>query len=82
MIRGRPSYIRWTLFQWISGFRDILVSEYGLEIDVVMVDGYEENPLMVINSVVIDRYVFDEGYVFEIIKKALDKVCRRVGDSL
>lgn len=81
-IRGRPGYVRWTLYQWILGFRDILVNEYCLEIDVKMIDSYEDNPLIVIDGIVIDNYVFDEGFILEVVKKTLDRVCGRVGDDM
>lgn len=76
-IRGRSNYIKWSLYQWVLGFRDFLANEYGCEIDVKMVDGNEDYPVVIVDSVVINRYVFDEGFVLEAIKKALDGVCRR-----
>ncbi|MEM1933832.1 MAG: hypothetical protein QXY53_05515 [Desulfurococcaceae archaeon] len=73
-VKGRSSYVKWTLYQWILGFRDILVNEYGLDIDVKMIDGFEDPPLIIVGGLFIDKYVFDEGFVLEVIKKALDKV--------
>lgn len=74
-MKGRPSYVRWTLYQWILCFKDILIHEYGLDIDVKMIDGFEDPPVIMVGRLVIDRYVFDEGFVLEVVKKALDRVC-------
>lgn len=72
-IKGRASYERWTIYRWIMDFKEILESEYGVSIKVTVIDGEEELPVIFIDGLLIETYLYEEGYVFEALKKALDR---------
>lgn len=73
-IKGKPTYERWSVYQWITGFKDILENEYGVLIKVATVDGEEDLPIIIVDGVPIETYFYEEGYVFEALKKTLDKL--------
>ncbi|OYT38046.1 MAG: hypothetical protein B6U89_06435 [Desulfurococcales archaeon ex4484_58] len=78
-VKGRSSYERWSIYQWILEYRDILEREYGIVLNVSMEDGDEEYPRLIINSEVIEEPPFEEGYVIEALKKVLDKLFKKEG---
>ncbi len=74
-ITGKPGYDKWTLQQWILEVKDLVEEEYGVRIVVEEVDTGEELPGLVVN----DRPVLtglpgEEGYLIEILKKALEEI--------
>ncbi|MEM0380178.1 MAG: hypothetical protein QXW87_01010 [Desulfurococcaceae archaeon] len=74
VIRGKPSYEKWSIYQWILETIHILEREYCIKINVSTIDSLESNPVIIINNYVIDEIPFDEGYVIECLKKILDKL--------
>ncbi|MET1160575.1 MAG: hypothetical protein ABWW65_06390 [Thermoprotei archaeon] len=76
-IRGKPCYEKWSIYQWILDYKDILEREYGVVIDIDLVDSSEEYPIIIINNRVIGEPPFEEGYVIEFLKKALDEILKK-----
>lgn len=72
-IKGKASYERWSVYQWIMGFKDILENAYGVSIKVKLVDGEEDLPVIIVNGFTIETYFYEEGYVFEALKRVLDR---------
>lgn len=77
LIRGKPSYEKWSIYQWIVENIDILEREYCVKISVSMIDGLESTPVIIIDNEVVYNIPFDEGYVIEILKKVLDRIINR-----
>lgn len=74
IVRGKPSYLRWTLEQWFREVSDIIKGEYGIEIDVDIMDSDEDPPVIVFNSeVIFEGLPGEEGYLIEIIKSTLER---------
>ncbi len=73
IVKGKPSYERWSIYQWILEYRDILENEYNVSINVSIRDGDEEYPVIIVDDQVIHKPPFEEGYIVEALKKILDK---------
>ena len=71
-IRGKPNYWRFTVYSWLLEIKDILSQEIGEEIEVEVLDGESELPELYINEHLIGSGVpGEEGYLIEVIKKAV-----------
>lgn len=75
-IKGKPSYEKWSIYQWILESTEILEREYCVVINIYIVDSLDETPVVVVEDIVIDNIPFDEGYIIEILKKVLDKIIK------
>ncbi|MCD6195995.1 MAG: hypothetical protein J7J82_04335 [Staphylothermus sp.] len=74
-ILGRPSYNKWTLHQWVLEIKDILENEYGIHLEIEVVDTIDEEPILMIeDNIVLEGLPGEEGYLIEIIKHNLDKL--------
>ena len=74
-ILGRPSYNKWTLHQWVLEIKDILENEYGVHLEIEVVDTIDEEPILMIeDDIVLEGLPGEEGYLIEIIKHNLDKL--------
>ncbi len=74
-ILGRPSYNKWTLHQWVLEIKDILENEYGILLEIEVVDTIDEEPILMIeDDIVLEGLPGEEGYLIEIIKHNLDKL--------
>ncbi len=73
-IQGKPSYERWSIYQWILSFKDLLESEYNIVLDIYMAEGSEEYPVIIIDGNKILDIPFEEGYLLEYLKSCLDKI--------
>ncbi len=74
-VLGRPSYNKWTLHQWILEIKDILENEYGILLEIEVVDTIDEEPILMIeDDIVLEGLPGEEGYLIEIIKHNLDKL--------
>lgn len=80
IVKGKPNYWRWSIYQWLIDYKDILESEYGVVLDVSLIDGENDYPDIVVNNMVVQEPPFEEGYLIEVLKKALDKVLNKQGD--
>lgn len=80
-IVGRNTYEKWSVYQWVLECADILENEYGINIEVSMANTENESPAIVVNGERIDQIPFEEGYVIEALKKALDRVVDRSKSS-
>ncbi len=77
-IAGRRNYLRWTLEQWFIEVKDILESEYGVTLDLEVVDGDSEYPIIMLgDKVLFEGLPGEEGYLIEVLKKAIEEVCSR-----
>ena len=72
-VRGRNNYLRWTLVQWFMEIKDIIENEYGIRLELKILDSDEDYPVIMHG----DRIVFEglpgeEGYFIEILKKIVE----------
>jgi hypothetical protein len=72
-VKGRNTYEKWTLKQWVYEIKDLVEREYGVNIVVCDEESDSDLPILEIN----DKEVLiglpgEEGYLIEIIKKVLD----------
>jgi hypothetical protein len=71
-LRGKPNYWRFTVYSWLLEIKDILSQEVGEDIEVEVLDGESELPELYINEHLIGSGVpGEEGYLIEVIKKAV-----------
>lgn len=77
IIKGRPSYERWTIYQWILEYKDLLEEKYGVKFRIVVKDDNNKYPQLIINKHVIDEPPFEEGYLLEVIESLLNQVLVR-----
>lgn len=81
IVKGRKTYDKWTLMQWMHEIKDILENEYNIEIDVKEEITSNEHPVISIKNLdVYEGLPGEEGYLIEILKKALDEIIGRVND--
>ncbi len=74
-IVGKPSYLRWTLEQWVLEVKDIIELEYDAELVVKTIDS--DNDLPVLRIAGSDAFIglpSEEGYLIEILKKKLEEI--------
>jgi hypothetical protein len=72
-IRGKPNYWRFTVYSWLLEVKDILSQEIGEDVEVEVLDGESELPELYINEHSIGSGVpGEEGYLIEVIKKAVE----------
>jgi hypothetical protein len=72
-LRGKPNYWRFTVYSWLLEIKDILSQEVGEDIEVEVLDGESELPELYINEHLIGSGVpGEEGYLIEVIKKAVE----------
>jgi hypothetical protein len=71
-VRGRNNYWRYTLYSWLLEVKDVLERELGEPLEVVVLDGDSEDPELLVDGEFIGKgFPCEEGYLIEIIKKAL-----------
>jgi len=71
-IRGKPNYWRFTVYSWLLEVKDILSQEIGEDVEVEVLDGESDLPELYINEHLIGSGVpGEEGYLIEVIKKAV-----------
>lgn len=72
---GKPNYLRWTLEQWVLEVKDIIESEYDVELVVKTVDADNSMPVLRVSG---DDTVIglpgEEGYLIEVLKKKLEEI--------
>jgi hypothetical protein len=74
-VKGRNTYEKWTLKQWIYEVKELIEDEYGINIEVC--DKVSDNtlPILEINgNEVLIGLPGEEGYLIEVIKKVLDEL--------
>jgi hypothetical protein len=72
-IRGKPNYWRFTVYSWLLEVKDILSQEIGEDVGVEVLDGESDLPELYINEHLIGSGVpGEEGYLIEVIKKAVE----------
>ena len=79
-VRGkRGDYWRFTITSWLYEIKDILEQEYNIKIRIVEEDEYRNLPAILVGDVEVGEGVPDEeGYLIEILKKALDRIISRI----
>jgi len=71
-VRGRSNYWRHTLYLWLLEIRDILESEINERLEIVVLDGSSEDPELLVDGELVGKGVpGEEGYLIEILKKAI-----------
>ncbi|WFO75048.1 hypothetical protein J4526_08230 [Desulfurococcaceae archaeon MEX13E-LK6-19] len=74
-IVGKPSYLRWTLEQWVLEVKDIIELEYDVELVVKTVDSDNDLPVLrIAGSDVFIGLPGEEGYLIEVLKKKLEEI--------
>ena len=72
VVRGRSNYWRHTLYLWLLEIKDILESEINESLEIVVLDGSSEDPELIVDGEFIGKGVpGEEGYLIEILKKAI-----------
>jgi len=74
VISGKPSYERWTIYQWLMECKGIVEKEYDIDIEVLVRESDETYPSIVVNDKVIIYPPFEEGYLIEYLKKAIEQI--------
>ena len=74
IVKGKPNYERWTIYQWILSFKDLLEEKYCIRLDVVIVDGDNDYPVIIVDNIVIEEPPFEEGYVLEVLDQYLGRI--------
>jgi hypothetical protein len=71
-VRGRNNYWRYTLYSWLLEVKDVLERELNEPLEVAVLDGDSEDPELLVDGEFIGKGIpGEEGYLIEIIKKAL-----------
>ncbi|MCC6011237.1 MAG: hypothetical protein LM556_02415 [Desulfurococcaceae archaeon] len=71
-VRGRDNYWRYTLYSWLLEVKDILEYELGEHFEITVLDGESEDPELLVDGELVGRGIpGEEGYLIEILKKAL-----------
>ncbi len=73
-VYGEKSYERWTLEQWVLYVKELLEEEYCVEIRVAVVDEPGGPGARIGDLVVVEGVPGEEGYLVELLKKALETV--------
>jgi len=72
VVRGRNNYWRFTVHSWALEVREILEYELGEPVEVSVEEGNNEDPEILVNGVPVCLGVpGEEGYLIEIVKKAV-----------
>jgi len=79
-VRGkRGDYWRFTMTSWLYEIKDILEQEYNIKIRIVEEDEDRNLPAILIGDIEVGEGVpGEEGYLIEVLKKALDKIIGRI----
>ncbi|ABN69471.1 hypothetical protein Smar_0359 [Staphylothermus marinus F1] len=78
IVKGKNTYDKWTLTQWIYEIKDILEEEYNIEISVQEETTNDEYPIIAVEGIdVYEGLPGEEGYLIEILKKVLDEILQR-----
>lgn len=73
-IRGKDNYLRWTLIQWFYEVKDIIENEYGLKLELKVVDSMDEYPVIMYgDKIVFEGLPGEEGYFIEILKRIVEE---------
>lgn len=73
-IRGKDNYLRWTLIQWFYEVKDVIENEYGLKLELKVVDSIEEYPVIMHgDKIVFEGLPGEEGYFIEILKRIVEE---------
>jgi hypothetical protein len=71
-VRGRDNYWRYTLYSWLLEVKDILEYELDEHFEITVLDGESEDPELLVDGELVGRGIpGEEGYLIEILKKAL-----------
>ena len=74
IVKGKPNYERWTIYQWILSFKDLLEEKHCIKLDVAIVDSDNDYPVIIIDNMVIEEPPFEEGYVLEVLDQYLGRI--------
>jgi len=74
VVSGKPSYERWTIYQWLMECKDIVEREYSIRVEVLVCDSDESYPFIIVNDKVVVYPPFEEGYLIEYLKKAIERI--------
>ncbi len=71
----RGDYWRYTVSSWLKEVKDILEQEYSILLEIVEEDVDLELPrILVEDKLILEGVPGEEGYLIEVLKKALDKL--------
>lgn len=78
-VAGRKGdYWKYTITSWLHEIKDILEQEYGIRIRVIEEDEDRDLPAIYIEDQEVGEGVpGEEGYLIEVLKKALDRIVGR-----
>jgi len=81
IIRGKTSYEKWTIHQWILSFKSLLEEKYCTNLDIKVEESEEDYPVILIDGFTISNPPFEEGYLLEMLDSYLHRVLERCGDE-
>jgi len=74
-VRGRDNYWRYTLYLWLLEVKSVLEHELGEPLEIAVLDGDSEYPELIVEGKVVGEGIpGEEGYLIEILKKALLRI--------
>jgi len=80
-VRGKPSYEKWTVLQWLESVKDILETRHSVEVEIRVEDSGEEYPVLVVGGRVFEAYPFEEGFLLEMLDSAIGRILEGEGGS-
>jgi len=71
-VRGKDNYWRHTIYLWLLEVKNILEYELHEPVEIIVLEGDSEDPELIVNNVLVGKGVpGEEGYLIEILKKAI-----------
>lgn len=75
VVKGAENYWRFTIVSWLFDVKDVLEGELNDVLEIRVEEGDNEDPALYVNGRLIGMGVpGEEGYLIEIIKKAIKDV--------
>ncbi len=74
-VRGRDNYWRYTLYLWLLEVKSVIEYELGESLEITVLNSDNEYPELIVEGELVGEGVpGEEGYLIEILKKALLRV--------
>lgn len=74
-VKGKDNYDRFTVYSWVLEVKGIIEYETGKFVEVEVIDGDSDEPELYVNDYYVGKGIpGEEGYLIEIIKKALKQL--------
>ncbi len=77
VVKGKPTYERWTIYQWLLNNKDFLENKYNVVIKVEVREGDNKYPCIIVGKYIIEEPPFEEGYVLEVVDSILSRILNK-----